>query len=127
MTDKKKQNIVELDDIRSFFKIFSRNWYIILFFVIISMVIAYFYTYKLPDIYAAKTQILLKSDETYDYQKQLYKGLGFNQDQQDTYNQMRVLASNDILEKAVSKLKLEVSYYIVGRLKTTEVYESMPF
>ena len=91
------------------------------------MVISYFYTYKLPDIYAAKTQILLKSDNTYDYQKQLFKGLGYTQDYQDTYNQIRVLSSNDIIEKAVNKLKLDVSYFIVGRLKTTEVYESMPF
>ena len=127
MTENKKQNIIDLDDLRSFMKIFSKNWYIILFFVIISMVISYFYTYKLPDIYAAKTQILLKSDNTYDYQKQLFKGLGYTQDYQDTYNQIRVLSSNDIIEKAVNKLKLDVSYFIVGRLKTTEVYESMPF
>ncbi len=127
MADKKKQNIIELDDLRAFTKVFSKNWYIILFFIMVSMVIAYFYTYKLPDIYAAKTQILLKSDNTYDYQKTLFRGLGFNQDYEDNNNQIRVLTSNDLIEKAISKLNMDVSYYIVGRLKTTEVYESMPF
>jgi capsular exopolysaccharide synthesis family protein len=46
---------------------------------------------------------------------------------QDNSNQIRVLTSNDIIGKAIAKLKLDVSYYIVGRLKTIEVYEYMPF
>ncbi|MFL5763720.1 MAG: polysaccharide biosynthesis tyrosine autokinase [Bacteroidia bacterium] len=127
MADKKGSNIIEMDDIRSFLKVFSKNWYILILAVIVSAVIAYFYTYKLPDIYAAKSQVLLKSDQTYDYQTKLYNGLGYYPIYQDNANQIRVLTSNDLIEKALEKLKLDVSYYIVGRLKTTEVYDAMPF
>jgi len=127
MLEKKKANIIELDDLRSFLKIFSQNWHIIVLLILLSGVLSYFYTYKLPDVYAAKTQILLKSDDTYDYQSQIYKGIGYYQAYQDNDNQIRVLTSNDLIGQALSKIKLDVSYFIVGRLKTTEVYQSMPF
>jgi len=127
MSEKKKANIIEVDDLKSFFRIFFKNWYIIFAFILVSGVSSYFYTYKMPDVFAAKTQILLKNDETYDYQAQLYKGLGYYNAYEDNVNQIRVLTSNNIIEKALSKLKLNSSYFIVGRLKTTEVYQSMPF
>lgn len=127
MYAKKKTSIIDLEDLRSFWKIFSRNWYIILVFLLLSFIACYFYTYKLPNIYAAKSQVLLKTDETYDYQSQLFKGLGYYEAFQDNTNQIRILSSSDIIKKTLSKLRINTSYYIVGRLKTTEVYESMPF
>ena len=45
----------------------------------------------------------------------------------DNSNQIRVITSNDLIQKALSKFKVDVSYYIVGRFKTTEVYNYMPF
>jgi capsular exopolysaccharide synthesis family protein len=128
MSDKKKASIIELEDLRSIYKLFSKNWYIILLLVFVSSILSYFYTYKLADIYAVKAQILLKSDDqTYDYQNQMYKGLGFYQPYQDNDNQIRVLTSNDLIKKALSKLKMDISYFIVGRLKTKEVYQAIPF
>ncbi len=127
MSDNKKINIIELEDLIGFLRIFAKNWYVIVSFVVLSIVLSYFYTYKIPNIYAAKSQILLKSDETYDYQTQINRGLGYYQPYQDNTNQIRVLTSNDLVKKALAKLKLDVSYFIVGRLKTTEVYQSMPF
>ena len=125
--NKKKSNILDLDDFRSFYKVISKNWYIVLIFVIGAFVLSYLYTYKLPDVYAAKSQVLLKNEDTYDYQNQIYKGIGYYQSYQDNANQIRVLTSNDLIGDVLSKLKFDVSYYIVGRLKTTEVYEGVPF
>lgn len=127
MTKNTKKAIIEIEDLKSLIKIFSRNWYIIVICLAISAVASYLYSYKLPEIYGAKSQILLKNDETYDYQNQLYKGLGYYQAYQDNSNQIRVITSNDLIKLTLSKLKVEVSYFIVGRLKETEVYESMPF
>lgn len=127
MADKKKSNIVDVQDLQIVVKVFSKNWYVILVCIVLGSVIAYFYTYKLPDVYAAKSQILLKSDDTYDYQNQIYRGLGFYQAYQDNDNQIRVITSNNLISTAISKLRLNISYFIVGRLKTKEVFESMPF
>lgn len=125
--NKKKANIVDMQDLQIVIKIFSKNWYVLLICIALGALISYFYTYKLPDVYAAKNQILLKSDDTYDYQNQIYKGIGYYQPYQDNDNQIRVITSNDLIAEALSHLKFDVSYFIVGRVKTKEVYESMPF
>lgn len=127
MKEKQKTNIIEMDDLKSFFTNFYKNWYIIVIFVSIAAFASYLYTYKLPDIYAAKTQILLKNNETYDYQTQIFKGLGYYEAYQDNTNQIRVISSNDIIAHTLKKLDMNVSYFIAGRLKITEVYQSMPF
>ena len=127
MPTKKNAKIIDFDDLRLFLKVFSKNWYIIGLLVFVSFLFSYFYTYKLPDVYSVKSQILLKSDDTYNYQNQLYSGIGYYQSYLDNSNQIRVITSNDLIEKVLSKLKVDISYYIVGRLKATELYEYMPF
>ncbi|HET6244701.1 MAG: polysaccharide biosynthesis tyrosine autokinase [Bacteroidetes bacterium] len=122
-----KGSIIDSKDLKQVWKVFIENWYIMLLFVLISASIAYIYTYKLTDVFAGRTQILIKSSETYDYQNQLYKGLGYYGAYEDISNQKRVITSYNLIEQTVAKLNLDVSYFIIGRLKTTEVYESMPF
>lgn len=119
--------IIGVDDLRSIWRVFIKNWYIILLFLLVGYVLSYVYLYKKPNVYAAQSQILLKSDGTYDYQDQIYKGLGYYDYYQDNINQIRVLTSNDIIQKTLNKMDLGVSYFIIGRIKTTEVYQGMPF
>jgi tyrosine-protein kinase Etk/Wzc len=80
-----------------------------------------------PDIYGATTQILLKDQEVYDYQSQVYKSLGYAGVYGDLVNQKRVLTSYDLVDEALDKLDFDVSYFIVGRFKTTQVYGTLPF
>lgn len=101
-----------------------------LLIVAASAVASYVYSYKLTDIYAARTQVLLKSDEANNYQQQMFQGLGLSSPS-NTYekvaNEIRIIKSSNLIEKAISKLNLDISYFIVGRLKTVEVYQSIPF
>jgi capsular exopolysaccharide synthesis family protein len=127
MTGKKKSSIIETDDIVQVWKIFSKNWYIIVIALIIAYLSSWLYIHKINQVYAAQSQVLLKNDETYDYQNQIYKGLGYYGYSSANSNQIRVLTSNDLIEETLSRLNFEVSYFIVGRLKTTEVYNAMPF
>ncbi|MCB0782604.1 MAG: hypothetical protein KDC03_24195, partial [Flavobacteriales bacterium] len=45
----------------------------------------------------------------------------------DIINQKRVLTSYDLINKTLDKLDFDVSYFIVGRFKTSEVYNKLPF
>ena len=106
------------------------NWYLIILIPSFVFVGSYLYTHRIPDVYAAKCQILLKSNETYDYQQQIYRGLGFTSryaSYEETASQMRVIQSGGLIKEVFSKLQLNVAYFIVGRLKVTEVYRHMPF
>lgn len=83
--------------------------------------LGWFVTHQMPSIYAAKCEILLKSSDTYDYQTQIYKELGYYSLIQDITNQKRILASYDLIEKALNKVDFTQSYFLVGRVKTEEV------
>lgn len=124
----KNNAIVDIKDIKKVIKAFTNNWLIIVFFIAASAIVAYFYSYKLPRIYAAKTQLLLKSSETYSYQEGLFAGLGLTTGSYERLaNEMSVITSADLLNQTVAKLKSDISYQIVGRVQTKEVFSGTPF
>lgn len=129
MSNEKTDSIVNLDDLKALWRTFVKNWYIIISCLIVAYISAYFYTYKLTDIYAASTQILLKSNDAYDSQSIIQSGvqpLGYK-DYSENYNAMRVIKSYDLIKQTVDKLDLDVSYYIKGRIRTKEIYDDIPF
>ncbi|MFN3917675.1 MAG: polysaccharide biosynthesis tyrosine autokinase [Flavobacteriales bacterium] len=122
-----KGEIITSRDLRMITGFLIYNWWLLIVLPLVFVAFMFFSTYRQPDVYGATTQILLKSDETYDYQNRLYKGLGYYGVWGDITNQMRVLKSYDLVKQAIRKLDFDVSYFIVGRIKTTELYEAMPF
>ncbi len=123
----KGNSIIDIKDIKKVGKAFVNNWAIILFCLVLSIIIAYFYSYKLPRIYAAKTQLLLEEQKTYSYQEGLFQGLGLSNAYEKMANEKRVITSTDLISQTVAKLKSDISYFIVGRIQTKEVYTGTPF
>ena len=131
MDPQKEHSLIDADDMRIIGKFISKNWLLIALFPAIAAIVSYIYTYRLPDIYAAKTEIIIKSQESSMVESNLvgatnpyarvYQQYGNMQDQK------RVIRSFDLVAKAVSKLDLGVSYFIVGRLKTTEQFQNPSF
>jgi capsular exopolysaccharide synthesis family protein len=123
--------LVSLAEVRKLLFTILRNWYILVFCAMASFASGYLYVHRLPVNYTSKMQILLKASDIYNYQNALYKDLGFSDSRFSNYeriaNEMRVVKSSEIIEEALERLNLQVSYYIIGRLKITEVYNSLPF
>ncbi|MFP5470884.1 MAG: polysaccharide biosynthesis tyrosine autokinase [Bacteroidia bacterium] len=119
--------LLNIDDLRVVFKILRKNWYYLVFLPVLAGIVAYFYTYRQPTIYAAKTRILLKSNEVYDYQERIYSNIGYYGYYGDITNQIRILQSHDIIEATLDKLDFEVSYFIVGKLKMSDMFSNVPF
>ncbi|MBK6526931.1 MAG: hypothetical protein IPG07_16080 [Crocinitomicaceae bacterium] len=115
--------MIELKDLEVIWKIIARNFAVIILVPILAYVSGYIYTYRLTDVYGAKVQLLLKSDQTYDYQDPIYKGLGAYGLYTDVSNQTRILQSKDIIGEVIDRMDISVSYYVVGRLKKKEVLE----
>jgi capsular polysaccharide biosynthesis protein len=116
-----KSSFLDADDLRPISKFIGKNWYLLFIFPAIAFFVAWFYTHGLPDVYAAKSEILLKSSDTYDYQNQIYSNLGYGNLIQDVTNQKRVIQSYDLISKALKKLDYTQTYYLVGRVKTMQV------
>jgi len=127
---KSSGSILDSPEIRLVTKTILKNWWIILSFAAVGYIIGYFYAYRLPDIYAAQTQLLLKSNDQLNSQSIItpsYGSFGSYQGYVDNYNEIRVIQSYDLIKKVVDKLNINVSYFIEGRLRKTEVYSSVPF
>ncbi|MDP4826679.1 MAG: AAA family ATPase, partial [Flavobacteriales bacterium] len=116
-----KASIFDPEDLRPIFKFIGKNWVLLMLLPALAYFIANFYTHRLADIYAAQAEILLKSQETYDYQSQIYSNLGYYSLLADVTNQQRVISSYDIVSKSMKKLNFNISYYLVGRIRTSQV------
>ncbi|MEM9051614.1 MAG: Wzz/FepE/Etk N-terminal domain-containing protein, partial [Bacteroidota bacterium] len=118
----KKTNIIDTEDLLVVLKFISKNVFLLLVTPVIIGLGAYIYAHRLPDEYGAKTQILLGSGTGYEYQSQIYQNLtGYGSGVNQITNQIRVLQSYDLISNTLDKLDFQVSYYIVGRVKTTEL------
>ncbi len=130
MEQKKSNALISNNDIKTVWGIVSKNWYIPVIIIPIFYLIGYFYIYKLINVYQASVE-LLKSNDTY-YKDNLVSDQGFygsNKTFVDNSNEIRIVKSYDLMKETVVKLKdrLEVSYYLVGRVRTTEQFVGMPF
>lgn len=119
--------LVEAKDVLFIWKIILKNLGFIILIPLIAYGVGYVYTYRLTNIYGAKAELLLKSNETYDYQDPIYKGLGAYGVYMDVQNQIRILNSRDLIGEVIDKINVETSYFVVGRIKKVEVFETLPF
>ncbi|MBA3679597.1 MAG: polysaccharide biosynthesis tyrosine autokinase [Bacteroidetes bacterium] len=126
----KKQSIVSQKDLNLLIRIIKTNWWIPLVVLPIFYIIGTFYVYRLTFIYQAQTTILLKSNDQY-YQNNVLSDQTFYSYSSyvDNLNEQRVIQSYDLANKVVTKLrdKIQVSYFIVGKVRTTEQFQGTPF
>ncbi len=130
MAETKKQSIVSQKDLNLLWRIIKSNWWVPFLVIPILYTIGTFYVYRLTYIYKASTQILLKVNDTY-YQENVLSDQGFYgyNTYVDNLNEQRVIQSYDLASQVVDRLKdyLEVSYFIVGKVRRTEQFKGMPF
>lgn len=119
--------LIEAKDILFIWKMILKNIGFIIAIPLMAYAVGYVYTYRLTNVYGAKAELLLKSNETYDYQDPIYKGLGAYGVYMDVQNQIRILNSRDLIGEVIDKINIETSYYVVGRIKKVEVFETLPF
>ena len=132
MNQKNNISNLNVNDLKVIWRIFARNWYIPVVFILVLYVIGYFYIYKLTNVYQASVE-LLKSNDTY-YKENLITDnnssfYGGTQSFIDNSNEMRIIKSYDLMKETIDKLKnrLQVSYFIIGRVRTTEQFSGNPF
>jgi capsular exopolysaccharide synthesis family protein len=131
---KKNESLVGIDDLKVIWRIIVRNWYIPIIFSALSFLIGFFYTYKLTNIYQVSSQIMLNTNEQY-YSKSLINETYAGADKSvlgryvDNTNESKIIQSYDLISEVIEKIKsqIQVSYFIVGKVRTTEYFSGMPF
>lgn len=126
----KKQAIVSQKDLNLIIRIIKANWWIPLIVLPVFYAMGMFYVYRITTVYKASTEFLLKADDTY-YKNNVLSDQSFYPYNSfiDNSNETRIIQSYDLASKVVDKLitDLQVSYFIVGKVRTTEQFAGMPF
>lgn len=126
----RKASIISQKDINLIVRVVKANWWIPLVLVPFFYGLGMFYVYRLTTVYKASTEFLIKSNDTY-YKNNLYSEENFYSygSYVDNLNETRIIQSYDLSNQVVSKLldQIQVSYYIVGKVRTTEQFSGMPF
>lgn len=113
-------------DFYKIFKVFISRWYWILGCVAIAVVIAKFQLLYITPVYMTSASLKIQESNP---------GLGSSsQMSSQVYNytdkiqaESYVIKSNDVVNNAISNLDYKISYYLIGRIKTTELYPEVPF
>lgn len=124
----KKQSIISPKDLSFIFRIVKSNWWIPVIILPVFYAVGIFYAYRLITVYSASTEFLLQTEDTY-YKNNVLNDAGFYTHYMDNSNETRIIQSYDLASKVVDKLidRLQVSYFIVGKVRTTEQFAGMPF
>ena len=108
-----------------FFKYF-RFLPIFVLSVALSLFVAYTYLRYAERAYKSSGTLLIKSDKSTDNNDRLQNIL-MSSRTMNISNEIEVLKSRPLMERVVNKLNLQTSYFIVGRIRTDNIYTNAPF
>lgn len=102
-------------------------WYLFVAGVFIALVLGFIYTRYTPSIYQVSATVFVKEDKMSVDPTSMMTGLTFKSSI-NIDNEIGILQSFSLRERAIKEMEfLNVSYFITGRLSTSELYKSTPF
>jgi tyrosine-protein kinase Etk/Wzc len=125
MSDKHIQQLEETN-LKNIFLRYFRYWYLFAGTLVLCLTAAFFYLRYATKEYEVTTTLLIKDDRTKSgqpVQEMDYNVMDlFVKKQNSIENEMEVLKSRSLLQKALQELNLETTYYTQGKVKETEIY-----
>ncbi len=118
--------IIDQKDIKKTIMLVLKNWYWFVLFLTLSIGGSILYLYKATNFYGAEAKILIKPEKNA-IQDALTASLSSGPSKDEIANEMEILSSSSLINEVISKLNLDISYFIEGRLKTGELYKGRPF
>ena len=112
-------------DLKVFLSKYLKYWYIFALTLIVSLLIARYYNWYTNPIYAVSAKLLVK-DQNYGKDK-LLKQLEIDKPSKNIENEIEIIRSHSLLAKVLNELDFEVSYFLIGDVKVSEVYKDCPF
>ncbi len=129
----KNNKTVSFDEslnLREQFDKYFVNWKWFVLSLFISLIIAFLYLrYTIPQ-YNAKATILVRDDRKGNVQSELtaFSELGIIKNMKNNVdNEIEIIKSRNIIEKAIQKLNFNIKYSAEGRVKNVELYKDSPF
>lgn len=121
-----KKPASQVIDFYKIFRVFLSRWYWIVACVIVALIIAKVHLWYTPPIYQTGASLKLQDNnpsvstnnqmptQVYNYTDKI---------QAESFT----IRSNEVLLNAIANLNYKISYYLKGRIRTSDVYPNIPF
>ena len=107
-------------------KCYHYLWLFILMLVI-AMFCAWLYLRYTPPTYSVSATLLIRNDSKAGGAQDVFSDLKLYRENTNKQNELQILRSRKLMTRVVNTLGLQYSYYIVGNVKTTNLYDEAPF
>lgn len=102
-------------------------WYLFVIGIVIALAIGFVYNRYTPKVYQVSASVFIKEDKMTIDPTSMMTGLTFKSNN-NMDNEIGILQSFSLKERTLKELDFfNVSYFITGRLRTTELYKTTPF
>ena len=111
---------------------YVRFWYWFVIAVSVSLTIAYFINKFSETVYRSRATVLIRDDRRGGFRPgQIMGELDLFNQRNNLFNEMSILRSYSLVDSALRKMDVGVSYYnigrVVGEIRSTEIYTNTPF
>lgn len=113
-------------DIKQLIFIFLNHWYLFLIGAVVALAVGFVINRYSPNVYQTSGTVLIKDAQSgFDATDIMTNGnfRGY----QNVDNEMSILKSYALKDRAVRKMNIEVTYMEKGRIATRELYKATPF
>ena len=105
---------------------FLSYWYLFIIFGILALIAGYIVNRYKPNVFQVSSTIYVKEQKMGMDATSMMTGLNFRS-MGNVQNEIGILQSYMLAERALRNLDFNVSYYAKGRLATAELYKDSPF
>lgn len=117
-------NVQQDIDYLKIVKIVFSRWYWVACTVIISLIIAYVYLWYTPEVFSTSASLKFEEKKS-EISELLNVRTGYDRNNKIQSEQF-VIRSRDVLSKAIHDIDYQVSFYLKGRVRTTDIYPQKP-
>lgn len=112
-------------ELKAFLRRYMRFWWLFAVALILAFFAAKYYNWYTTPVYAITAKLLVKDNSG--ARDQLLQQLDVEAPAVNIENEIEIIRSHNLLAKALDQLDFDVSYYLVGNVKVSEVYKDCPF
>lgn len=113
-------------DIKEFLLKMSEYWYVFLICLAIALLIAYALNRTSVPVYEVRTSVLIQEEQSM-LDSRFANDLGMYNDQHQLSNEIGILKSYNLTERAIKQLDFEIEYYYFDGFIQHEIYKDCPF
>ena len=111
--------------LKNFLIRYLRYWYMFAISIVLGFFIAKYYNWYKTPVYAVTAKLLVKDDSG--GKDRLLKQMDVEAADKNIENEIEIFRSHNLLAKALDRLDFDVSYFLIGNVKVSEVYTDCPF